>query len=615
MKKLGWIKRIIDFAAIFSILGILLYRIELLRGVCKKICQYVVDWYIPVELADIVKAYLWMESIFRACIFVFIIVSFIIWIVKSVWDNWLKKQKGKNRFEESILRYLHDSSIPQCFLVTGKWGSGKTYEVQEFFDKYYKFSKTKVYRVSCFGLNTRKDLVEEINNVIEQEDHSLYSLSIQAFQYLPVIGEPIGKFFKKSYHYDSIKKDSVFIFDDFERITSRTNRNDSSQHLYKTSPFLLSKGGRKRATEDEFKQIKQEFDEIESGFSKVDNFLMGSLERTDFDKYIAIIGLINEIVETYGMKVIILCNTEILGERFTHDFLRSKLNCMEYRKTISSSARKSMIDMIMKNKTFDDEKKQEMMKAYMEALEKNIDWTVLDGVFDDLRLFGGLLEAFVVSASLFSKETLTMDFMNSLFNSIMVVHQLFYKNAIAYLDYFETGANMEFLVKTFYKESFNPVRINHNAEEIKWIDISISGYWILNMSSPKNMTETERMWKAYKYYKEEEELYKDYKSFLNMKEYKFVHLLYYQRTSNKDEWIFKLYIDEALKSYNLNDDKDIQSILDMMAIVFQNSRYQNQKFFLSIFEKLGQDKKSDKIEGNTYVHEMYQNYLKDGTIF
>lgn len=208
-----------------------------------------------------------------------------------------------------------------------------------------------------------------------------------------------------------------------------------------------------------------------------------------------------------------------------------------------------------------------------------------------------------------------MDFMNSLFNSIMVVHQLFYKNSIAYLDYFETGANMEFLVKTFYKESFNSVRINHNAEEIKWIDISISGYWILNMSSPKNMTETERMWKAYKYYKEEEELYKDYKSFLNMKEYKFVHLLYYQRTSNKDEWIFKLYIDEALKSYNLNDDKDIQSILDMMAIVFQNSRYQNQKFFLSIFEKLGQDKKSDKIEGNTYVHDMYQNFLKEGTIF
>lgn len=150
-----------------------------------------------------------------------------------------KKQKGNNRFEESLFRYLHDSSIPRCFLITGEWGSGKTYEAQKFFDKYYRCSRTKVFRISCFGLDSRKELVKEISNAIEQDDTSFYTLVIKVLQFVPVIGTAIEKFLKKTYGYDTVKQGSIFIFDDFERITSRAVVKERPSHLYNQSSFFF----------------------------------------------------------------------------------------------------------------------------------------------------------------------------------------------------------------------------------------------------------------------------------------------------------------------------------------------------------------------------------------
>ena len=193
------LKTIIDFLAIVSVFGILLYRIKTLKKICKEICQYIVDWYVDIDLLTIKNIYLWCENIFRIIIVLFLAFTMFMWIIRFVWECWLKKQKGKDRFEESIFRYLRDTNIPRCFLITGKWGVGKTYDVQRFFDKYYRYSKIKVFRISCFGLGSRKDLVKEISNTIEQKDDSFYALIIKVLQFLPIIGEPIGKFFKKSY--------------------------------------------------------------------------------------------------------------------------------------------------------------------------------------------------------------------------------------------------------------------------------------------------------------------------------------------------------------------------------------------------------------------------------
>ena len=153
------LKTNIDFLVIISVFGILIYRIDALRKMCKNICIYLTTWYVDIDLATIKNIYLCAEKLFRIIIATFLVIQFLNWLLKLVWERWLKKQKGSNRFEESLFRYLQDSSIPRCFLVTGEWGTGKTYEVEKFFDKYFRHSKTKVYRISCFGLDSRKELV------------------------------------------------------------------------------------------------------------------------------------------------------------------------------------------------------------------------------------------------------------------------------------------------------------------------------------------------------------------------------------------------------------------------------------------------------------------------
>jgi len=209
------------------------------------------------------------------------------------------------------------------------------------------------------------------------------------------------------------------------------------------------------------------------------------LERIDIDKYNIAIGLINDIVEIYGMKVVIICNSEVLGEKFIYDILRSKLNCIEYRKIVLPEVRISVIDNCIKNKILIDDGKQEIIKGFLnENIKYNIDNILFERQFRNLRLYGNLLEAFIITADLFDKKDLTKEFMNSLFNSIMITHIVFYNKAFNKLSVFPSGANIEFLMKLFYGGSSILIRTNQRINDIKWIDIKVSGYWIFNLSQP-----------------------------------------------------------------------------------------------------------------------------------
>ena len=610
------IKTGIDFLAIISVFGILIYRIDALRMICKSICVYFTIWYIDIDLKTIKNIYLGAEKIFRIIIVVFVATQLLKWMLGFIWEYWLKKKKGNNRFEESLFRYLHDSSIPRCFLITGEWGSGKTYDVQKFFDKYFRYSKTKVFRISCFGLDSRKELIKEISNTIEQNDKSFYTLVIKVLQFVPIIGTPIEKFLKKSYGYDTVKQGSIFIFDDFERITSRAIVKEPSSHLYSIAPFFHSHVTRGNSKLSEFEEIEKEFKSVGKSFQKIEDFVTQSLERSDIDKYNIAIGLINDIIEIYGMKVVIICNSEILGERFVHDILRSKLNCMEYRKIVSPVARISMIDNCLKNKIFEDKEKQDVIKNYLnDYIKCNIDNITLDYQFDNLRLFGGLLEAFIITANLFNKKELTAEFMNSLFNSIMITHCAFYSKKLDCLGEFSTGANIEFLMRLFYEDSPMLVRLKQKTEDIKWIDITISGYWILNLSFPQTITNTVEAWKRYKYYNTEEEICKNRQNLMKMSEYNMLHIFYFQKNvdvQNKEEWDYKSYIDNALKEYDLTKIEVIQSIVNAMSQIFHGRIYQD--FLVYLFGKLIQGHKNEEIIGDTYIHEMYNTFRLKGTL-
>lgn len=295
-----------------------------------------------------------------------LLLSLVIILEKLIWDCQLKKRKGDNRFEQSVLRYMREKGSPHCFLVSGEWGSGKTYEVNGFLEKYYYCSSVNIYRVSCFGLSTRSEVIEEINHTIEQADNSLHRIINDLIGYLPAIGKPISKLVGKSYSYDKAKKGSIFVFDDFERITSRTSDGIQLPYLYKKDVFLnhhIRDGGL-----SDLRAIDREFEEIERSFKHLRDEKAYITDRTDCDKYIAIAGLINELIETYKMKVIIICNTGVVGEKFIHDVLRSKLNCIEYRKVTTNAIRESVINQLISNTVFEDSQKQQITGNFVRTI-------------------------------------------------------------------------------------------------------------------------------------------------------------------------------------------------------------------------------------------------------
>lgn len=83
----------IDFLAIISIFGILIYRIDILRKVCKNICIYFITWYVDIDLVTIKNIYLCVEKLFRIIIATFLVIQFLNWLLELVWERWLKNRK------------------------------------------------------------------------------------------------------------------------------------------------------------------------------------------------------------------------------------------------------------------------------------------------------------------------------------------------------------------------------------------------------------------------------------------------------------------------------------------------------------------------------------------
>lgn len=604
------LKQVLNYFIIGGIFYIMLYQIELLRNICKKICLYILDVVVDsgcklqgiLNVQSVKMLYFQVEGIVRFIIIISGVLLFIIFIAQLAYDYWLKQQEGVTRFENSLHRYLNNTESSKCFLLTGDWGSGKTYEVEQFFDKYYKWSRRKVYRISCYGLDTRKAIVDEINTTIEQEDNSLYAVAIRFFQLVPVVGELANKLLKKDYTYKSVNNTSIFVFDDFERITARSNDYNDAKDLYRQSRTFL-----RRNNIPEFEEIKEEFHSVEKAFSKIEEYAYQKILRSDNDKYSAIAGLINELIETYGLKVIILCNSDVIGEKFVYDSLRSKLNCVEYKKAANDEVKTSIIDNIKEYKLSDDKGKSECIYKYIELAKDEIQKKCN---FKNMRLFNTLLESFIDTAMLFDKELLTKDFLTSLFNSVLLAHWCYHNKNGDKLDIFMNGSNIEFLVHlsgmSFDTENF--IRLSNNSDEIKWVDLSVSAYWIFNLSKPKDTEIIEKEWKANKYSELEYNLLYKENFTITAEDCNILHLLYNVREKDgANESYNKEAISRVLKGYDFSDVRNVEFILDTIKGVITSRLFVN--FFADVFEIMINQGADTEVRSRTHIYNMYNKYL------
>lgn len=606
------LKNVTDVAAILGIMYILLYRINSLKKICMAVGYYAIELTgNTISKQTIIFLYGIGECIAINIIMLSVVLTVIFYIFKKVNDRLLLNLKGENRFQESMFRYLNDTKTSHCFLISGKWGTGKTYDTSEFFQKYYSFSNYKIYRISCFGLSTRQQVVDEISNTIEQNDDSFSKKVLYIIKRLPVIGELIFNLFSKKYSYKHVDEKSVFVFDDFERITYamekmgdfyETSNRVAHGNLYSTYNYDI----KDRKLSEEINRIRKEFLNVESGFKKVNYVLNGIIRHEDYNKYIAIVGLMNELIE-YKYKVIILCNIGMIGERFVRNVLKDKLNCIEYKKFLNYPVYADVIESLIEKKNYNKSESETIVINFMKEMKgyiKNIK-------IDNLRAFSAFIESFMDTAILFEKEHLNNEFLNSLLNSIMIEHLNYSQKGIWETMRFINGSNIDFQLK------INDILVNNelicvNIErsKIRWVDGKISGYWIYNLPQPQNINETYDDWINYKYYILENEMLSNLNA-INLYDYSFIHILYYQKNVKDNMYIGDKYIDNIIGCIEKWNDDVVKNILSQIQLVLCDKIYTqfNNHIFSEIIKKNGEREILD-IDGpvvneyNRYVYDM-----------
>lgn len=64
-KKIKKVKKIIDYIAIVGVFYILLYQFEQTRLLCKGMCIYLIDWFLPITILQVKNLYVHGERLFQ----------------------------------------------------------------------------------------------------------------------------------------------------------------------------------------------------------------------------------------------------------------------------------------------------------------------------------------------------------------------------------------------------------------------------------------------------------------------------------------------------------------------------------------------------------------------
>ena len=115
-------------------------------------------------------------------------------------------------YQTHLVEFLNSpDSIHNVFWLDGSWGSGKTFFIKTFFENQI-YKKKEIYYISCFGIKTREQAEKILINEIEKQS------ILGNLDFIPLIGG-VFKWFFKTVGTDLMKRDSIIIFDDLERVS------------------------------------------------------------------------------------------------------------------------------------------------------------------------------------------------------------------------------------------------------------------------------------------------------------------------------------------------------------------------------------------------------------
>ena len=126
-------------------------------------------------------------------------------------------------YQTHLVEFLNSpDSIHNVFWLDGSWGSGKTFFVKTFFENQI-YKKKEIYYISCFGIKTREQAEKILINEIEKQS------ILGNLDFIPLVGG-VFKWFFKTVGTDLMKRDSIIIFDDFERVSYAAKSDNPSDY-------------------------------------------------------------------------------------------------------------------------------------------------------------------------------------------------------------------------------------------------------------------------------------------------------------------------------------------------------------------------------------------------
>ncbi len=435
------------------------------------------------------KINLFFESnlifIFRLIIFISLIFLIIFVVHMKIYNNKNKSNNSfisnDNKLFKGLYKYLEEEK-KRCFLITGYWGSGKTHNLNKFLDEYLEFNDRNVYNISCFGISTRTEMMSNIKSLCEGLDRTYRYKLLKLVRLLPVVGEVLFSMFKPIYSLKDIKQGSIFIFDDFERISPvnkgvRDNRCELDKNI-----LIMNQKNRKIGKVKEITYKLDSLDNEEDPYTKYKRL----------EKYNIVTGLINELIERYKMKVIVLCNTEIIDTEYFREIFDGKLECIRYNIAPKLNICRDIIDKNIENIVSLEDEEREYLEDFFNVHEDEINKVWRETNIPNNRILSGVVSAFIEVVDDIRLNEIK-DIAEGIFYSIFIANINNYNSNLKDVSVLKLGENIltsDRRYKLNYKDSnrkYEYLEEVFNKENLVWCGANIALSHITGRPINKNL--------------------------------------------------------------------------------------------------------------------------------
>ena len=312
-------------------------------------------------------------------------------------------------YQTYLVEFLNSSdSIHNVFWLDGSWGSGKTFFIKTFFENQI-YKKKEIYYISCFGIKTREQAEKVLTNEIEKQS------ILGNLDFIPFIGG-VFKWFFKIVGADLMKRDSIVIFDDLERVSYVAKLDNPSDEAELDNPS------------DEAELDKP------SDAAKSD----------DPSGYNDLLGYIDYLSENKKFKIIVILNSKEMVS--TKKYLIDKKFKLNHNTMVSTG---EVIDNILKKSKLRDDGLGKILSLIFKIHYVDIGKRSKDSKLPDLRDFQKSLEELSNMTDNNEKADYIINWMNSRKETESVLMSL--------LKYFEekpTGFHMGYLYDTLDSELY-----------------------------------------------------------------------------------------------------------------------------------------------------------------